>query len=87
METNEIMTNEEVTEVTDVSVESMPETSENGVGVGIAIGAAFALVGTAAYKYIAKPLVAKIRAKKEQKQAEEAETNEIEIDVKAEDVE
>lgn len=53
------------------------ETDENGVGVGMAIGAAIVLVGAAAYKYIAKPLVAKIKAKKEQEA-----TGDIEVEPK-----
>ena len=65
------MTNEEVVNATE---EIATATSENGVGVGMAIGAAVVLVGAAAYKYIAKPLAAKIKAKKEQKATEDVET-------------
>lgn len=71
MNENEIMTNEEVVNATE---EIATATSENGVGVGMAIGAAVVLVGAAAYKYIAKPLAAKIKAKKEQKAIDDVET-------------
>ena len=76
MNENEIKTIEEVVPSTE---EITTATSENGVGVGVgmAIGAAIVLVGAAAYKYIAKPLVAKIKAKKEQKV-----TGDIEVEPK-----
>lgn len=74
MNENEIKTIEEVVPSTE---EITTATSENGVGVGMAIGAAIVLVGAAAYKYIAKPLVAKIKAKKEQKA-----TGDIEVEPK-----
>ena len=74
MNENEIKTIEEVVPSTE---EITTVTSENGVGVGMAIGAAIVLVGAAAYKYIAKPLVAKIKAKKEQEV-----TDDIEVEPK-----
>ena len=74
MNENEIKTIEEVVPSTE---EITTVTSENGVGVGMAIGAAIVLVGAAAYKYIAKPLVAKIKAKKEQEV-----TGDIEVEPK-----
>lgn len=74
MNENEIKTIEEVVPSTE---EITTATSENGVGVGMAIGAAIVLVGAAAYKYIAKPLVAKIKAKKEQEV-----TGDIEVEPK-----
>ena len=74
MNENEIKTIEEVVPSTE---EITTATSENGVGVGMAIGAAIVLVGAAAYKYIAKPLVAKIKAKKEQEA-----TGDIEVEPK-----
>lgn len=74
MNENEIKTIEEVVPSTE---EITTATSENGVGVGMAIGAAIVLVGVAAYKYIAKPLVAKIKAKKEQEA-----TGDIEVEPK-----
>lgn len=74
MNENEIKAIEEVVPSTE---EITTATSENGVGVGMAIGAAIVLVGAAAYKYIAKPLVAKIKAKKEQEV-----TGDIEVEPK-----
>lgn len=74
MNENEIKTIEKVIPSTE---EITTATSENGVGVGMAIGAAVVLVGAAAYKYIAKPLVAKIKAKKEQEV-----TGDIEVEPK-----
>lgn len=74
MNENEIKTIEDVVPSTE---EITTATSENGVGVGMAIGAAIVLVGAAAYKYIAKPLVAKIKAKKEQEV-----TGDIEVEPK-----
>ena len=74
MNENEIKTIEEVVPSTE---EITTATSENGVGVGMAIGATIVLVGAAAYKYIAKPLVAKIKAKNEQKV-----TGDIEVEPK-----
>lgn len=61
MDTNEIMTNDEVMEAAE---EVVTTNSENGIGVGMAIGAAVVLGGVAAYKYIVKPLVTKIKTKK-----------------------
>lgn len=70
METNEIMTNEEVVEAAE---EIVPASSENGIGVGIAIGSAVVLVGVLTAKYIVKPLVAKIKDKKnEQRDSDES---------------
>lgn len=68
METNEIMTNEEVIETTEEIVKAgTGKWFKVAAGVGLAV-----LVGGLAYKYVAKPIVAKIKAKKEQ-QAMEAE--------------
>lgn len=80
METNEIMTNEDVIEVAE---EIIPTTSENGISVGIAIGAAVVAGGIAAYKYIVKPLVANVKDKKN-KQEDSNAPNDTE-DVKNED--
>ena len=94
--TNEIMTvNEEieVVEATDVEELEAYECSGSGVGKGIAIGGALALVAGLGYKFIAKPIAAKIKAKKEQRKAEkeaatEAETVDVEtVEVETVDVE
>ena len=62
MDTNEIMVNEEVIEVTE---EIATAGSGNGIKMAAGIGLAV-LGGVVAYKYIVKPMVAKIKAKKEQ---------------------
>lgn len=79
METNEIMANEEVQNATE---EIATTASENGFGVGIAIGATIVIAGIEAYKYIVKPFVSKIKAKKEAEETAEVESdcNEVEED-------
>lgn len=67
MDTNEIMVNEEVIEVTE---EIATAGSGNGIKMVAGIGLAV-LGGVAAYKYLIKPMVAKIKAKKEQQAMEE----------------
>lgn len=63
METNEIMNNEEVMEAT---AEEIVKTS-SGKGIKVAAGIGLAvLAGVAIYKYVGKPMIAKIKAKKEQ---------------------
>ncbi|MDD2298576.1 MAG: hypothetical protein PHU69_02935 [Fermentimonas sp.] len=62
MNTNEIMVNEEVIEVTE---EIATAGSGNGIKMAAGIGLAV-LGGVVAYKYLVKPMVAKIKAKKEQ---------------------
>lgn len=66
MDVNEIVNNEEVMEATPEIVE---ETSGSGfkkvAGVGLTL-----LAGGLAYKYIAKPIAAKIKAHKESKKIE-----------------
>lgn len=64
MENNEILTNEEVMETTEEIVNA---SSGKGFKVAAGIGLAV-LAGVVAYKYIGKPLLAKIKAKKEEKQ-------------------
>lgn len=62
METNEIMNNEEVIEVTEEIA-----TAGSGKGLKIAAGIGLTvLVGGLAYKYVVKPMWAKIKAKKEE---------------------
>lgn len=66
---NEIVTNEEVV---DAVVDTMPEIpSGNGLkivgGVGLALG-----LGFVGYKFVVKPVVAKIKAKKKEKAETEA---------------
>ena len=82
MENNEILTNEEVMETTEEIVNA---SSGKGIKVAAGIGLAV-LAGVVAYKYIGKPLLAKLKAKKEEKQ-EIADVEFNESDVKDEDSE
>ena len=62
MENNEILTNEEAMETTEEIVNA-----SSGKGFKVAAGICLAvLAGVVAYKYIGKPLLAKIKAKKEE---------------------
>lgn len=64
MDTSEIMTNDEVILVTEEIA-----TAGSGKGFKIAAGIGLAvLAGGVAYKYIAKPLMAKIKNKKNQQE-------------------
>ena len=75
MDTNEIMVNEDVIEVTE-------EIATAGFGKGFKVAAGVgltALGGFVAYKYGIQPMVAKIKAKKEQ-QRMDAEFDEFEDD-------
>lgn len=64
MDNNEIMVNEEFMETTSEIV-----TSEAGKGFKIAAGFGLAVLGSViAYKYVVKPIVAKIKAKKAQQE-------------------
>ena len=66
METNEIMTNEEVIETTE---EIAKAGSGKAFKVTVVLGLGV-LAGVLAYKYIVKPMVAKIKAEKEQQKIE-----------------
>ena len=63
METNEIMNNEEVMEAT--TEEVVKASSGKGIKVAAGIGLAV-LAGVVIYKYVGKPMIAKIKAKKGQ---------------------
>ena len=66
MENNEIMNNNE--EVIETTTEEIVNAS-SGKGFKVAAGIGLAvLAGVVAYKYIGKPLLAKIKAKKEETQ-------------------
>ena len=82
MENNEILTNEEVMVTTEEIVNA---SSGKGFKVAAGIGLAV-LAGVVAYKYIGKPLLAKIKAKKEETQ-EITDVEFNESDVKDEDSE
>ncbi|MFA7675056.1 MAG: hypothetical protein WCY38_03220 [Endomicrobiia bacterium] len=78
MDTNEIMVNEEVIETTEGIA-----TASSGKGFKVAAGVGLTVLGGfVAYKYIIKPMVAKIKAKKEQQKmdAEFDEFEDAEID-------
>ena len=75
MENNEILTNEEIVNA------SSGKGFKVAVGIGLAV-----LAGVVAYKYIGKPLLAKIKAKKEETQ-EITDVEFNESDVKDEDSE
>jgi len=63
METNEIMNNEEVIEVTEGIA-----TASSGKGLKIAVGIGLAVLASGlAYRYIVKPMVAKIKTGKEER--------------------
>ena len=68
MNTNEIMVNEEVIETTEGIAKA---SSGNGIKMAAGIIALAVLGGIGAYRYIVKPMVAKIKAKKEQQAMEE----------------
>lgn len=83
MENNEIMTNEEVMETTEEIVNA---SSGKGFKVAAGIGLAV-LVGVVAYKYIGKPLLAKLKAQKEKQEITDVEFSESERqDVDSEDI-
>jgi hypothetical protein len=82
MENNEILTNEEVMKTTEEIVNA-----SSGKGFKVAAGIGLAVLsGVVAYKYIGKPLLAKIKAKKEETQ-EITDVEFNESDVKDEDSE
>lgn len=79
METNEIMTNEEIKDATeDVIVAS----SDNGSSIGIMIGVASlaGVLSVIAGKYVVAPIIAKIKAKKEQHEADSEDEKVIQFD-------
>lgn len=66
METNEIMTNEEVIETTEeIAKASSGKAFKVTVGLGLGV-----LAGVLAYRYIVKPMIAKIKEEKEQQKIE-----------------
>lgn len=63
MDTNEIMVNEEVIETTEgIATAGSGKVFKKAAGVGLIV-----LGGFVAYKYVIKPVVAKIKTKKEQR--------------------
>lgn len=70
METNEIMTNENMENTIETTEEIVKSSSGNGVKVVAGIGIAV-LVGGLAYKFVVKPTIAKMKARKEEERMEE----------------
>ena len=81
METNEIMNNEEVME--SAAEEIVKKSSGKGVKIAAGIGLAV-LAGVIIYRYVGKPMIAKIKAQKEprvrDKQDADAEFDAAEIE-------
>lgn len=77
MDTNEIMTNEEVIDVTEEIA-----TASSRKGIKVAAGIGLAVLGGFAYKYLIKPTIAKNKTKKEQQRinAEADDFDDAEID-------
>jgi flagellar motor component MotA len=76
METNEIMVNEEIMEVTEDAMAN--EISD--LGKGCVIGAAIVAGSLMAYKYVIKPLAAKIKDAREQKKLNAEDTKLVLVD-------
>ena len=67
MDTNEIMVNEEIIETTEGIA-----TASSGKGFKVAARVSLTVLGGfVAYKYVLKPVIAKIKAKKEQQMIDE----------------
>lgn len=69
MENNEIMAVNDVIEVADEVAVADPKM---GIGKGLAIGAGVVLASALAYKFIVKPIVNKVKSKKEPVELDEA---------------
>lgn len=75
MEANEIMKNEEIVEVAEEAVTA-------GSGKSFKVVAGFGLgviAGMLAYKYVVKPVAAKIKAEIEERKAKKADDLEVEV--------
>lgn len=81
MDAKEIMTNDEVIETTEEIVNA-----GTGKGLKIAAGVGLAVLGCGiAYKYIIKPVAAKIKAKKEQAMIDDGVNDRFEDDSESEE--
>lgn len=78
MNTNEIMVNEEVIDITEGIATA---SSGKGFKVAAARVSLTVLGGFVAYKYVIKPVMAKIKAKKEQQRINEEVDNVIELEI------
>lgn len=81
MDAKEIMTNDEVIETTE---EIMKTGTSKGFKIAAGVGLAV-LVGGVAYKYIVKPIAAKIKSKKEPEIIVEVGYNSFEDDIESEE--
>ena len=81
MDTNEILTNEEVVEAAEDTAISLRKCWKVGIGIGVA-----GIAGVVAYRYAVKPMLAKWKAKREQKKAEAEEADDFVEEVKAKQV-
>ena len=80
-ETKEILTNEDVVEAVEGVVEAIPDTNENNLAKGLAIGTLVTVVGAVVTKYIIVPGAKKIsNLIKERKAEKTADDGEIVID-------
>ena len=77
MDTNEIMVNEVIETTEGIATAS----SGNGIKNAVGIVALAVLGGVGAYRFIVKPMVAKIKAKKEQQGINEEVDNVIELEI------
>ena len=81
MDAKEIMTNDEVIETTEEIMKTgTSKEFKIAAGVGLAV-----LAGGVAYKYIVKPIAAKIKSKKEQQMIDEVDDNQFEDDTESEE--
>ena len=81
MDAKEIMTNDEVIETIE---EIMKTGTSKGFKITAGVGLAI-LAGGVAYKYIVKPIAAKIKSKKEQQMIDEVDDNQFEDDTESEE--
>lgn len=66
METNEIMNNEEVMETTTEEIVKASSGKGFKVAAGVGLAVLAGVAGVVIYKYVGKPMIAKIKAQKEQ---------------------
>ncbi len=85
METNEIMNNEEVME--SAAEEIVKKSSGKGVKIAAGIGLAV-LAGVIIYRYVGKPMIAKIKAQKEPRviDKEDADGEFVDAEIESEEI-
>ena len=67
METNDVMNNDEIMETTTEEIAKMSSEKNVNISAGIGLVVLVGVAGIAIYKYVGKPIIAKMKAKKEQK--------------------